>query len=301
MENVIESDRLTVSLSGTKILSNLSFSVPPSTVCALLGPNGAGKTTLIRTLMNIYAPSSGAVKVLGTHSTQLRPKHFQTIGFVSESQEVPTWMTVQSFFDYCAEMYPNWRTGWLEDKRSELGLPVHALLRDLSRGMLIKVKLLSSLAFEPTLLVLDEPFSGLDPVVRDEFVQLVMNLCEESRATVFISSHDLSEVERMSDSILFLKGGEVRTHASLDDLLKRFRAVQISFDSSSPLPRELPKSWKRIEIGERAAHFVHTDFENALVHEELKSIHASATITQVSELPLGEIYRVIMKETVWSK
>ncbi len=155
----------------------------------LVGSNGAGKTTTIKILMNILKPNAGHAEVFGIPSRQLGPQDLERIGYVSENQEMPDRMTVGGFLAFLKPFYPIWDDARAEELVRQFDLPPGRKLRDLSRGMRMKASLASSLAYRPRLLVLDEPFSGLDPLVRDELIEGILEGAAD--ATIFVSSHEL--------------------------------------------------------------------------------------------------------------
>ncbi len=199
MNSVITTQNLTRRYGEVAAVSGLTLTVPEGSIYAFLGANGAGKTTTIKTLMNILTPSSGSARVLGVNSTLLGPKEFAQIGYVSENQRLPEWMTVEQLINFCRPMYPTWDPAFCTKLLEEFDLPLDRKLKHLSRGMKMKAALLTSLAYRPRLLVLDEPFSGLDPLVRDEVIRGMLELTEQENWTVLISSHDIDEVERLAD------------------------------------------------------------------------------------------------------
>src|SRR4051812_12855846 len=167
--NIIETKNLTRRFGRAEAVHGVNLVVPAGSVFALLGSNGAGKTTTIKMLVNLLRPSAGEARVLGVDSRKLGERELAQLGYVSENQQLPLWMTVRQFFDYCRPFYPTWDRALEKTLLARFDLPLGRKLAQLSRGMLMKAALLSSLAYRPKLLVLDEPFSGLDPLVRDEF------------------------------------------------------------------------------------------------------------------------------------
>ena len=161
-------------------VQGLTLEVPEGQVTAFLGPNGAGKTTTIKCLLNLHRPDTGTATVLGIDSRQLGPAQFAQLGYVSENMELPLWMTVQQFLDYCRPLYPQWDKAFEAKLLKQFDLPLTSKLKDLSRGMRMKAALLSSLAYRPKLVVLDEPFSGLDPV----YSRLLRELIDEHHRAV---------------------------------------------------------------------------------------------------------------------
>src|SRR5206468_10748038 len=130
------------------------------------------------------------------------------IGYVSENQRLPGWMTVSELLAYCRPFYPSWDESLCRQLIADFDLPLGAKIRRLSRGMRVKVALVSSLAYRPRLLVLDEPFSGLDPLVRDELIEGLVESAEQT--TILISSHDLTEIESFASHVGYLDHGRLQ-------------------------------------------------------------------------------------------
>jgi ABC-2 type transport system ATP-binding protein len=207
MNNVIETIDLTRRFRRADAVDRLTLQVPVGSIFALVGPNGAGKTTTIKLLMNLIRPSRGSAFVLGTDSRQLGPEQFRRIGYVSENQRLPEWMTPDQLLAYVKPFYPTWDEGLCQKLRGDLGLTAAAPLRTLSRGTRMKAALLSSLAYRPELVVLDEPFTGLDPLVRDQLIHALLELTGEQPLSVLVSSHDIEEIERLADWIGYIDAG----------------------------------------------------------------------------------------------
>src|SRR3954462_14577290 len=208
--NIIETQNLTRRFGRMEAVQDLNLAVPTGSVFALLGPNGAGKTTTIKMLVNLLRPTSGEATVLGVDSRRLGERELAQLGYVSENQQLPLWMTVRQLLDYCRPFYPTWDAALEKTLLAQFELPTDRKLKQLSRGMLMKAALLSSLAYRPKLLVLDEPFSGLDPLVRDEFIRGVLEVSDAGEWTVLVSSHDIEEVERLADHVGLLEDGRLR-------------------------------------------------------------------------------------------
>ena len=226
--NIIETHNLTRRFWQTEAVHGLDLAVAEGSVTALLGPNGAGKSTTIQMLMNLLTPTAGKAKVLGVDSRKLGPREFAQIGYVSENQQQPLWMTVQQLLDYCRPFYPTWDRELERALLAKLQLPPDRKLKHLSRGMLMKAVLLSVLPYRPKLLVLDEPFSGLDALMRDEFVRGILEVSALGNWTVLVSSHDIEEVERLADHIALLDNGRLRLSESTETLQGRFRRVEVT-------------------------------------------------------------------------
>jgi ABC-2 type transport system ATP-binding protein len=226
--NAIETDKLTRAFGRLEAVNGLTLAVPSGSIFALIGPNGAGKTTTIKLLMNLLRPTRGSARVLDIDSRRLAARDFQRIGYVSENQQLPEWMTPAQLLDYCRPLYPTWDEALRSRLQADLGLSSSAPLRQLSRGTRMKAALLSSLAYRPELLVLDEPFTGLDPLVREELVRALLEAPAEGKPwTVFVSSHDVDEVERLADWVGFMSEGRLLFAEPVASLLARFRLVEV--------------------------------------------------------------------------
>jgi ABC-2 type transport system ATP-binding protein len=293
--NAIECDRLCRSYGRTPAVRDLTLTVPAGAFFALLGPNGAGKTTTLKLLLNLQRPDSGKASILGCESTRLRARDFRRIGYVAEGQELPEWMTVSQLLAYCRPLYPSWDDALAARLLAMFDLPTDRSLRKLSRGMRMKAALLSNLAFRPDLMVLDEPFSGLDPLVRDDFIQGLLELPGDDRPRTFIvSSHDIDEVERLADDIGFMAAGRLIVHESADTLRGRFRRVEIVGDSLSPIA--LPPAW--CEVRQPAANvlqFIDSRFAGAESEQRLAELFPQANISYRT-MTLREIFLVLARE-----
>jgi ABC-2 type transport system ATP-binding protein len=204
-------------------LNDVSFEVPPGTVLGLVGANGAGKTTLIRHVLGLLRAQSGTVRVFGVDPVASPLKVLSRLGYLSEDRDLPAWMTVGELLGYSRAFYPSWDLAYAEQLREQFHLDPLARVRDLSKGELAKAGLLVALAHRPDLLVLDEPGSGLDPVVRRELLEAVVRSVASEGRTVLFSSHLLDEIARVSDQVAMLAAGRLVLHGALDEILENHR------------------------------------------------------------------------------
>jgi ABC-2 type transport system ATP-binding protein len=274
---------------------DLNLSVQEGSVCALLGPNGAGKSTTIKMLMNLLRPSSGEAVILGVNSARLGPSELTRIGYVSENQKLPVWMTVRQLLDYCRPFYPTWDMSLERQLLRLMDLPEDRRLSHLSRGMLMKAALLSSLAYRPKLLVLDEPFSGLDPQVREELVKGIIEVSSTGDWTVLVSSHDIEEVERMTDCVALLASGSLQLSEPIAVLQGRFRRMEVEL----PPPRTaagtaLPSNWLLFESSGHRASFVTSAYVPGETERSCAERFAGATVS-ARPMTLREIFLAIAR------
>jgi ABC-2 type transport system ATP-binding protein len=236
MEAVIETNGLTKHYGEVRALEALDLAVPKGAVFGLLGRNGAGKTTAIRLLMGLLRPTAGSSSVLGGAPDDGDPARMAKIGYVSESMDIPAWMTVGEAADFCRGLTPGWDDDYAERLFAELDLVPWRRIGTLSSGQRRKVGLLVALAPKPELLILDEPASSLDTVVRREFLEQAVDLLTDEGTTIFYSSHILSDVERIADHVAILDRGRLLLASRLDDLLETSRRVRVSFPGGEPAP-----------------------------------------------------------------
>ena len=170
--------------------------------------------------MNIFGPTSGRAEVMGVESARIAGRAFTSIGYVSENQDLPESMRVGALLEYLRPFYPSWDRALEDDLIRQFDLPRDRKLRNLSRGMKMKAALASALAYHPKLIVLDEPFTGLDPLVRDELIQGLLERAEE--ATILVSSHDLAEIESFASHVGYMEQGRLRFSEELAQLVERF-------------------------------------------------------------------------------
>lgn len=275
----------------TEAVAGLNLIVPEGQVTAFLGPNGAGKSTTIKCLLNLHRPDKGHITVLGCESHKLGPAQFTQIGYVSENMELPLWMTVGQFLDYCRPLYPQWDRDFERQLLRQFDLPLQARLKDLSRGMRMKAALLSSLAYRPKLVVLDEPFSGLDPLVRDEFIRGLLELTEQEGWTVFVSSHDIEEVQRLADRIAIINRGALALAESRESLQARFRAVELVLPEAVQVPTTLPGDWMHAEQAGRTLRFITSRFqEEAALGAAVQQVFPGVQHPEARAMSLREIF-----------
>jgi|HubBroStandDraft_1064217.scaffolds.fasta_scaffold21374_2 ABC-2 type transport system ATP-binding protein len=289
----IRTENLSKQFRKVEALRNFNLTVSEGAVYALVGPNGAGKTTAIKILMNIFGATLGHAEVLGTDSTRLRGRLLSSIGYVSENQELPDWMTVDAFLAYLRPFYPAWDRDLEKELVRQFDLPLDRKLRDLSRGMRVKAALASSLAYHPKLIVLDEPFTGLDPLVRDELIQGLLDRVEES--TILISSHDLAEVETFASHVGYLEKGQLRFSEELTSLVDRFREVELTFETPPPLPKTAPEAWLQLSASAAVVHFIESRFDPEKTDQQIRTVLGETRDVTFTPMSLRSIFLAMAK------
>jgi len=273
MGNVLVAEGLSKRFGKTVALDGVNFAVPEGAVFALVGANGAGKTTLIRVLMNIARPTEGRAVVLGRNSEALSGTGFCEVGYVSENQDLADWTTVGGMLDYFRPFYPSWDRELEGRLVRQFDLPLGRRLKQLSRGMRMKAAFVSSLAYRPKLLVLDEPLSGLDPFVRDE---LIGSLREQAAGTtVFLSSHDLAEIESFASHVGFLEEGRMLFTEPLGALMGRLREATAE---GAVRPARIPEAWLHFEAVAGGFQWVHSGYREGASADEAWELLGDAEV-----------------------
>ena len=230
---------------------------------------------------------------MGIDSASLGPPQFARIGYVSENQELPEWMRVAYFLSYCKEFYPTWRDEGAAALLRLYELPLDRPIKELSRGVRVKAALASALSFRPRLIVLDEPFSGLDVLVREELIESILERTPES--TVLIASHDLSEIESFASHIAYLDNGRLQFVEELGALSERFREVEVTLESAAELPQEWPHHWLNPERSSVVVRFTDSRFEPERSEIEVQRLFSGVRGITVRNLPLRSIFVALAK------
>ena len=293
MSSAIRTENLVKKFRRVEALKGVSVDIPEGAIYALVGPNGAGKTTAIKIMMNIFGPTSGRAKVLGMDSTAIAGPAFTLIGYVSENQELPDWMSVDAFLAYLRPFYPSWDRDLETELVKQLQLPLDRKLGKLSRGMRMKAALASALAYRPKLIVLDEPFGGLDPLVRDELIEGLLDRAPE--ATIFLSSHDLAEIENLASHVGYLEEGRLRLSEEMAALAGRFREVELTLDNPSPSPENLPSTWMQVNASASVLRFVESGFDEERTSADIRKLFGDARNVTFTPMSLRSIFLAMAK------
>lgn len=222
-ESVIEISGVTRRFGTKTALDSVSVSMPRGAVYGLVGANGAGKTTLIKHILGLLRAESGSVRVFGLDPVADPVGVLSRIGYLSEENDVPGWMCVDELIRYSRAFYAGWDDAYAEELRQAFALEPGAKIRNLSKGQKARVGLLIALAHRPELLVLDEPSSGLDPIVRRDILGAVIRTIADEGRTVLFSSHLLDEVEQVADHVTMISDGRVVLSAQLESIKESHR------------------------------------------------------------------------------
>lgn len=227
---IVAIERLTRHFDKKTAIDNVSLSIPRGGVFGLIGGNGAGKTTLLRHILGMLKAQTGSVRVFGLDPVANPVGVLGKTGYMSEDRNLPNWMKVRELMRYSAAFYPAWDDRYAEELRETFDLDPKARVSNLSRGQRARAGLLVALAHRPELLVLDEPSSGLDPVVRRDILGAIIRTIGEEGRTVLFSSHLLDEVERVADRVAIIHEGRIMLAASMDEIKDSHRRLTLRFE-----------------------------------------------------------------------
>jgi ABC-2 type transport system ATP-binding protein len=240
--NVVETHDLGRRYGATWALQDCSLSIPEGSLSALVGPNGAGKSTLLNLVMGLSTPSAGGLTVLGGLQPGSLPA-LDGIGYVAQDVPVYRGFSVHDMVSLTKNLNRTFDTAYARQRMLDLGIDLKKRAGDLSGGQRAQLALTLALARHPRLLVLDEPTAALDPLARHDFMATVMAAMADDGVSVVLSSHLLTELERVADHLVLLSGGRVRLEGPVDDLLAEHRLVTTR---SGPLPTE--PEWEVVEL-----------------------------------------------------
>lgn len=288
---IVETKRLTKYFSGKAALNAVDLKVLPGRIIGLLGPNGAGKSTLIRHMIGLYLPDNGTCTTFGCDAGKLSQKELSRIGYVHQEGELLDWMTAEQLIRYVSAYHPGWNRELKDCYVNDFDIDLNGKVGALSPGQRQKLSILLAIGHEPDFLILDEPASALDPMARAQFLDLLIKIIQQEQKTILISSHILSDVEKVIDHVIIMKNGHIIEDKGFDDLRDQYLRVRLT-SFSKELPEELP--FKRILSCQRNNGQAVLTLENPQL-ETIK--HQAESINcriDFHPLPLEDIYKIVM-------
>jgi ABC-2 type transport system ATP-binding protein len=237
MEYVFEARGLTKRFGDVTALDQVDLKSDRPSIIGLLGKNGSGKTTLMHHLVGLQLPDEGTIHTLGRAGAKLGQDELVKIGYVPQQIQLLDWMTVEQHLHYVSCFYPSWDRDREQKLLEILELDEGKVVGTLSAGNRQKLAILLAVCHRPQFLILDEPVSDLDPIVRDRLLEFLLELLREDDATILVSTHILRDVEKIVDHVVCLEHGSVTTDASLDEL-KECYSEWLVRSTNGDLPEE---------------------------------------------------------------
>ena len=225
MNNLISANNLTCRFGNTIAVDNLSFELNAGSILGFIGPNGSGKTTTLRMLLGLISPDSGESTVLDCPSLKLSPKIKEQISYVPEEDGLYTWKSVEKMLKFHGQFYPKYDHNYGKQLLDKFQLPKNKFVSRLSKGSRRRLSVVLALATKPDLLILDEPAAGFDPAIRRVLLDCLSEFVRDGNRSVLISTHILTDIERVADQIAILRNGCLLTQKSLDDLREQCKIL----------------------------------------------------------------------------
>jgi ABC-2 type transport system ATP-binding protein len=247
--SVIDVNGLTYRYGTTLALHGVDLRIEEGELHALVGPNGSGKTTLLQILAGLRRARTGRASVLGRDVSSLGIADRQRVTYVAEGQRLPGWMRLEQLEAYLTPLYPTWDRALARDLRSRFDLDPRRTLQAMSRGQQMKAALLCALAPRPRLVLMDEPFTGMDAAVKDDLVRGLLDSAGTEGWTVLLCSHDIGELEMFTDHVSVLVDGRIALSTSMDAMRERFKRVEVLLAGSERGLEEQDAAWISVERG----------------------------------------------------
>ena len=284
MNNVLEINNITKDYKKFKI-DNISFNLPKGYIMGFIGANGAGKTTTIKLILNMIKRDSGEIKVFGLDNIREEERIKEQIGVVfDECYYLEDW-TINDVEKAVSMFYKNWNSSIYEKYLKEFNLARDKKVKDLSRGMRMKLMIAVAFSHEAKLLILDEPTSGLDPVARDEFLDILRDYIEDEEKSVIFYSHITSDIEKIADYITYINNGKIIFTGEKDEFLEKYCIIKGGKE-------DITESQKKEIIGLRMHS---TGFEGLI---ELKKAVGFSSKVIIEKASLDEIMIYMNKEAM---
>ncbi len=267
-------------------LGPIDLEVEPGSVLAFVGPNGSGKTTTLHCMMDLVRPTSGTIEIAGRPNNGPDPRWKEDVGFVGEVSGWYKGWTVGRNLAFVSQFYPNWSETHANALARRFGLQLNKKVGALSKGNRRKLSLVAALAHRPRVLLFDEPTSGLDPVVRADVLDVLWELLEDGEASIFYSTHVLSDISRLADELVFLREGRILGRHNKEDLLENWRRVTFRLTGQAGSGLSDSESWYSHRVSGADHQLVTSDFEQtAQVLGSLgaENVHANRlTVEEIS-------------------
>ena len=227
-------------------IKDISFSVPEGSIVGFIGENGAGKSTTMNCILNVIRRDRGTIEIFGREMTDEDIDIRENIGVVYDSNNFPEHLTAKQLADILGRIYSKWDDFCFEQFLRRFGLPESQRIKTYSRGMSMKLAIAVALSHDSKLLILDEATSGLDPIMRDEILDVLLEFVKQENHSILLSSHITSDLEKIADYIVFIHNGEIILNKTKDELIYEYGVIRCSEnDFYNILPEDILSSMKK--------------------------------------------------------
>lgn len=232
----IDISRLTRRFGKRNVVDDVSLHCPAGSLTGLIGLNGAGKSTLLRMAVGLIAPSAGSVTLAGLDIRRQPVETKRILGYVPDRPNVYGWMRVGEAIAFARTFYPTWQYAKCDELVQKFRVPLETKVKHLSKGQAAKLQLLLAVCHEPKVLILDEPTSGFDPIVREEFLSSILEIAINRGQTVLFSSHALADVQRMADRVALMHDGKIVLAGATEKILDRVKRIRVVLEEDAAVP-----------------------------------------------------------------
>ncbi len=288
---IVQIRGLSKTFKNIKALDAVDLEICPGRIIGLLGANGAGKSTLLRHIIGLYLADEGECVTFGCDAAKLSPKELARIGYVHQEGELLEWMTAEQLIRYVSTYYDSWNHQLEEKYIADFDISTEARVASLSPGQRQKLAILLAIGFEPELLILDEPASTLDPIARSRFLDLLLQIIQDEKRTIIISSHILSDVEKVIDHVLIMKEGRILRDCSFDELREEFCRLRLSA-LNGELPAELP--FRNVVQSQRSNGQAVLIVQGSSPHQLQQTAEGLNCQIDIQPLSLEDIYKMVV-------
>lgn len=251
MKNILEINHLSKKFSGFQ-LTDVNIALPQGSIMGFVGENGAGKSTTIKLILNLLHRDQGEIKIFGQDNIRCEQQIKEKLGVVFEETSYPENLKATDIARVMKKIYLNWDNELFQTYLTKFSLPHGKTVKDYSRGMKMKLSLAVALSHQAKLLILDEATSGLDPIVRDEILDIFLDFIQEEDHGIFISSHIVSDLEKVADYITFIHQGRIVLSEEKDSLLEEYGILKCTGAEFERIPRDKIIGYRKNNFGVEA-------------------------------------------------
>ncbi|WP_315505833.1 ABC transporter ATP-binding protein [Oribacterium parvum] len=250
-------------------IKDISFSVPEGSIVGFIGENGAGKSTTMNCILNVIRRDSGTIEIFGREMTDEDIDIRENIGVIYDSNNFPEYLTARQLADILGRIYSKWDDFCFEQFLRRFGLPESQRIKTYSRGMSMKLAIAVALSHDSKLLILDEATSGLDPIMRDEILDVLLEFVKQENHSILLSSHITSDLEKIADYIVFIHNGEIILNKTKDELIYEYGVIRCSEnDFHNILSEDILSSMKKdyqIDVLIKNRKLIEKKYKNLIV------------------------------------
>ena len=291
---MIDIENVSKQIDDKYILSKVNLHINKGSIFGIIGENGAGKTTLIKCLTGIYKVDEGHI-LINEEDVFDNNEIKQKIGYVSDENQYFSSFKVKELLKFYKKTYNNFSQERFEELNKKLKIPLERRIRELSKGMKMRVAILLNLSIKPEILILDEPTSGLDPIIKREIMSIIVDEVASRGITVFISSHHLDHIERICDNVAIIKNGEIKLTSSMEEAKNSIKKLQVVFKDSSTLNKELStlEGIIKIETIGRVNYIITRNYTKEF---EKKLYEMGADFIEIVDMSLEDMFIYFVEE-----